>query len=437
MKIILIGYCALILLGAVLLILPFSTRDGQSTSFIDALFTSTSATCVTGLIRFDTFTHWTLFAQIVILCLIQVGGIGYMTLAITLVSFTKKKIGITSRFILQDSMSAPQVGGVVKMTKFIVIGSLTMEAIGAVLLSLYFCPVMGIVEGIYYSIFHSVSAFCNAGFDLMGRFGEFSSLTLLADNWYVCSIIMILIVMGGLGFFVWNDILIQKFKFSKFRLQTKMVLVVSTALLLSGTVFIWLFETKNPEINNQSVSKQILYSLFQSVTARTAGFNTVDLSSMTESSKLFMIFLMFIGGSTGSTAGGMKTTTFAVLALTVASIFRRKKSIELFGRRLEDNVIRTSCCIFVMYIVLVFMSGLLIAQFDNVPILDCIFESVSAIGTVGVTLGITPSLSIASSVVLMLLMIFGRVGSITILLAFASDKNAVQSKMPIEKIQVG
>lgn len=437
MKIILLGYCALILVGAALLSLPFSSKTPGSTNFLDALFTSTSATCVTGLIRFDTFTHWTLFAQIVILILIQIGGIGYMTIAITLVSFTKKKIGLTSRFILQDSIASPQVGGVVKMTKFIFLGSAIMETLGTLLLSFYFCPLLGFGTGLYYSLFHSVSAFCNAGFDLMGRFEQFSSLTSFTDNWYVCSVIMILIIVGGIGFFVWYDMMTNKFSAHKYKLHTKLVLLVTTILIFGGALVIFLFELRNPETDGWSINKRILTSLFQSVTARTAGFNTVDLNAMSQSSKAMMIFLMFIGGSTGSTAGGMKTTTFAVLIMSVITTFRRRKSIEAFGRRLEDSVIRTSCCIFVMYIVLGFATSMIICDIDGQPFMTVLFECSSAIGTVGVTLGITPILSIPSEIIIIFLMLFGRVGSITMLLAFSSEKGTILSRMPSEKIQVG
>ena len=436
MKIILLGYCVIILLGAALLTLPAAIKEG-STSFLDALFTSTSATCVTGLIRFDTFTHWTLLGQIIILFLIQIGGIGYMTVAITFVSLTKKKIGLTSRVILQDSIASPQVGGVVRMTKFIVAGSFIIEATGAILLALYFCPIMGFAEGIYYSIFHSVSSFCNAGFDLMGKFEPFSSLTAFSDNWYVCSVVMVLAVLGGLGFFVLYDILSQKFKFSKFKLHTKLVIVVSAILIVLGTVLILIFESKNPAFNERPLHERILCALFHSVALRTVGFNTIDVYDMTQSSQGFMLFFMLVGGSTGSTAGGMKTTTFAILIMSVVTTFRRKKSIEIFGRRIEDETVRTSCCIFVMYIVISFTAGILICEFEGLPFINCMFESVSAVGTTGITLHLTPSLSIPSEIVIMFLMLFGRVGSITMLLAFASEKSTVPSKFPTEKIQIG
>lgn len=437
MKIILLGYCLIILTGSLLLSIPAATKEG-STSFIDALFTSTSATCVTGLIRFDTFTHWTTFGQIIILFLIQIGGLGYMTLGILLASLTGKKIGLNSRMILQDSIASPQVAGVVKMTKFIVFGSFTVEFIGAFFLAFYFCPRLGIIDGIYYSIFHSISAFCNAGFDLMGNFKTFSSLTGISSNWYVCSVIMTLIIIGGLGFFVWYDILIQKFKCSKFKLHTKLVLSVSVILIVSGALLIWLFEFENFNADNRPLNEQILNSVFQSVTARTAGFNTISLVDMTDSSKVVMMFMMLIGGSTGSTAGGMKTTTLAVLVLTVTATFKKRKSIEIFGRRLEEGIIRTACCIFMMYIFLAITSGIIICEIEGLPFMDCIFETFSAVGTVGITFGITPNISMASEIIIMLLMLFGRVGSITILLAFSSEKtSSVQSKLPVEKIQVG
>lgn len=437
MKILLLGYCAIVLLGAALLTLPFASRGSEGTSFLDALFTSTSATCVTGLTRFDTFVHWSLFGQIIILILIQIGGIGYMTIVIVFVSFTKRKIGLASRFILQDSIASPQVGGVVKMTKFIFAGSVIIEGVGTLLLALYFCPTMGLGEGLYFSLFHSVSSFCNAGFDLMGKFQPSSSLMLFADNWYVCAVIMALIVLGGLGFFVWYDLLMQKFRIRKCRLQTKFVIFVSVILIFAGMFFILLFELKNPEMYDKPWDKKILSALFQSVTTRTAGFYTIDISRLTQSTQAFMIMLMFIGGSTGSTAGGMKTTTAAVLILSIVATFRRKKSIEAFGRRIEDGAIRTSCCIFVMYVVISFFTSMTLCNLEDVPFISAFFECVSAISTVGVSFGITPFVSPVSEVMLILLMLFGRVGSITMLLAFSSEKSAVPSKLPSEKIQVG
>lgn len=360
-----------------------------------------------------------------------------MTLCISIVSVTKQKIGLASRELMQSSVSAPQLGGIVRMTRFILLGTLAIEAVGAILLSFVMCPKFGILKGIWYSIFHSISAFCNAGFDLMGESGDFSSLTVFASNPYLCTVISGLIVIGGLGFFVWRDVIDRKLKFSKYRLQTKVVLVTSLLLIIFGAVLIFLTEIRNPEFTSQSISQQIGSALFQSVSTRTAGFNTIDLSAITHSTMLVMIILMIIGGSPGSTAGGMKTTTFAVLVSSVISTFKRRKSTEMFSRRLEDSITRVAVCVFVMYLTLTVGVAIVISTIDGVSLIQALFESASAVATVGLTTGITPSLSGVSSFLLTLLMLFGRVGSLTMLLAFSSSRSKLQSQKPLEKIQIG
>lgn len=437
MKVILLGYCLIILAGGILLTLPIAARDGVHTPFSDALFTATSATCVTGLIRFDTYSHWSYFGQAVILTLIQVGGIGFMTFAVSVIALTKRKIGLASRVIMQNSISAPQVGGIVRLTRFIIAGTALIEGVGALLLSFYFVPRKGLGEGLWFSVFHSISAFCNAGFDLLGSQQPFSSLTGLAGNWYVNLIIMLLIVVGGLGFFVWSDMVYSKFRFSRLKLQSKLVLTVSALLIFAGAAALYFLELGNPEFVQRPADERVLTSLFQSVTARTAGFNSVDLAQMTQSSRLLMICLMLIGGSAGSTAGGIKTTTFAVLVISVISVFKKKKSVEAFGRRMEDGIVRRASCIFMTYLFLTLFVAMAVSSIDGFPILDTLFESASAVGTVGLTTGITTELSLISKTLVGLLMLIGRVGSITLLLAFSSDRGAVVSKLPLEKIQVG
>lgn len=437
MKIILFGFIVLILLGTLLLCLPISSKSGKATPFLTSYFTATSAVCVTGLIKVDTCNYWSLFGQGVILALIQIGGMGFMTICISAISVTKRKIGLASREIMQSSVSAPQLGGIVKMTRFILIGTLTVELAGAVLLAFDFCPRFGFVKGLWYSLFHSISAFCNAGFDLMGESGDFSSLTAFSSNIYVCTVISILIVIGGLGFFVWRDIIDCRFKISKFRLQTKVVLIMSIILIFTGGFFMFLTELKNPASNSQSIFHQIGSALFQSVSTRTAGFNTIDLSALTHSTLFIMVFLMIIGGSPGSTAGGMKTTTLAVLVSSVISTFKHKKNTELFGRRLEENATRLAMCILSLYIAITSLVAIVIATIDDVPFINALFESTSAIATVGLTTGITTSLCTVSSILLTMLMLFGRVGSLTMLLAFSSYSNRPQSQKPLEKIQLG
>lgn len=438
MKLILGGYLAIILAGTLLLALPGATRGPGSTPVSDCFFTATSATCVTGLVRFDTFTHWTLFGQLVILGLIQTGGIGFVTVAILVMVFAKKKITLSQRSLMQNSISAPQIGGIVRMTKFIAMGTFAVEFAGAVLLAFYFVPRLGMAKGIYFSVFHSVSAFCNAGFDLMGGTeGEFSSLTGFAGEWYLTSIIMLLIFLGGLGFFVWHDVIAHKFRFRRFGLQSKMVLAVSIGLVAAGALVLGVLEWNGSLYESLSVNEKIHASVFQSVSLRTAGFNTVDLAGMTEGAQFIMICLMFIGGSTGSTAGGIKTTTFWILCISIFATFRRKKNIEMFGRRMDEGITRTAACVFMTYLLLTIGVSVLISAIEGLPLLTVLFESVSAMATVGLTFGITPTLGMVSKLLLAFLMLCGRVGSITMLLAFSSDKRVTNSRLPLEKVQIG
>lgn len=437
MRVLLVGYCAIILSGTILLCLPFASRDGVMTPVTDSFFTAASATCVTGLVRYDTYTHWSLFGQLVILLMIQVGGMGFVTIALFTHILARQKIGLSSRVLMREAVSAPQVGGIVRMTGFILKGTFLIEALGAIALAFYFCPKLGFGSGLYYSVFHSISAFCNAGFDLMGRNEAFSSLTAASGNWYVNLVIMALIIIGGLGFFVWKDLLETRFRFKAFRLQTKLVVSATGILLIGGAVLLFVLEIGGTAYEGMGLGERILVSLFQSVTVRTAGFNTVDLAALTEGSIFVMICLMAVGGSTGSTAGGMKTTTAAVLVLSVFTTFKKKKNVECFGRRLEDDITRTASCIFMMYLGLIIASTLVIAAVEGLPILTVMFETTSAVATVGLTLGITTKLSMISKLILAFLMIFGRAGSLTMLLAFSADRPPVASKKPLEKIQLG
>ena len=393
-----------------------------------SFFTATSATCVTGLIRVDTYSHWSWFGQFIIILLIQIGGIGFMTFCIYALTLAKKKIGIISRSIMQNSISSPHVGGIVKMTKFIILATFFIEALGAFFLSFIFCPKLGLVKGLWFSIFHSISAFCNAGFDLMGNFEPYSSLVSFQDNWYLNMIIMLLIIIGGLGFLVWKDIIYNRGHFSKMRLHTKIVITTTIILIFGGALFIYFCEQGNATI---------LSSLFQSVTARTAGFNTVDLSKIRETTQLIIIILMFVGGSSGSTAGGIKTTTIAVMLVNIISMFKQKKGVEVFKRRISDEIVKMASCVLMAYLVLTLIVSLIICQLENISYITVLFECVSAIATVGLTIGITSQLGVISQCLLALLMLFGRVGSITFLLAFASNRVTPLAKAPAEKIQIG
>ena len=437
MRIILLGFLLVIFAGAVLLSLPVATQSGESTSFLDALFTSTSATCVTGLLRFDNYTHWSWFGKAVILVLIQIGGLGFMTMAISIVALTKARIGISTRIVMQNSISAPQVGGIVRLTKKIFLGTAIIESSGTVLLMPYFIPRLGVAKGIVYSVFHSVSAFCNAGFDLMGYNKEFSSLTAQASNWYFNIVIMLLVLIGGLGFVVWFDLIDTRFKFKELHLQSKLVLTVSGVLILVGAVAIFLFELNGTLFENMPLNEKILVSLFHSVMTRTAGFCSVNIYSFTEPTIFTMMCLMLIGGSTGSTAGGLKTTTFAVLILSVVSVVRKRKNMEALGRRLDDDIDRTASCLFVLYIFVSVVSAMIISSIEGIAMVEALLETMSAITTVGYTFGVTPALSVVSEVILMILMMLGRIGSVTVLIALFSNKSKAVSKLPYGEIQIG
>lgn len=438
MKIILFGYLGIILIGTLLLLLPIATREGKYTSFTDSLFTVTSATCVTGLIRFDTFTHFTLFGQLIILALIQIGGLGFMSVALMVMMLARRKIHLSQRSLMQDSISAPELGGIVKMVRFILSGTFVIEGIGAILLSIYYIPTYGYKMGIYMSIFHSISAFCNGGFDVMGGIsGECSSMLSVESNLYVNIILMLLIVLGGLGFFVWHDVLIKKFHIKKFSLQSKVVLSMSLFLIFAGAISLMITEYNGPMYEGYSFGTKLLSCFFQSVSARTAGMNSCNIALMTESGKFIMILLMLIGGSTGSTAGGVKTTTLFVLVLSVSATFHRRKNIEVFGRRLSEDLTRTASCILISYLSVIFVSTVIISSIESLPVLTVLFECTSALATVGITLGITGSLSMISKLIIVILMICGRVGSVTVLLAFAPDKTRSTSQLPLEKLQIG
>lgn len=431
-QVIALGFFGLILIGAALLALPLSSRQMGGASFADCLFTATSAVCVTGLVVRDTVTYWSPFGQAVILLLIQIGGMGVVTAAVSLAFISGRKVGLMQRSIMQESISAPQVGGIMRLTRFIIFTALCIEAAGAALLLPAFVPEFGWGKGSWYAVFHSVSAFCNAGFDLMGVRGEFSSMTGFCGNTLVNVVLILLITIGGIGFLVWNDMRQHGFHWKQYRLQSKIVIVASAVLILAPFAWFYLFE-----MQGLSAGERILPSLFQSVTLRTAGFNTVDLNQISGSGQALMILWMLIGGSPGSTAGGMKTTTAAVLLLTAWSVFRRKDDAACFGRRIGEDAVKNAIAVLTMYFLLFFTGGFLISRLENLPLLPCLFETASALGTVGLSLGITGGLGLASRSILILLMFLGRVGGLTLIYAAQSIKKSPRSTLPVEKITVG
>lgn len=430
-QIIIFGFAGAIILGTVLLMLPISSASGNMTPFSDALFTSTSAVCVTGLVIHDTATHWSMFGQFAILLMIQIGGLGIVTLSVAMAMLAGRKIGLMQRSTLQNAISAPKVGGIVKLTGFILKTTFLIELIGAILLSTVFCRECG-VKGIWLGIFHSVSAFCNAGFDLMGTKAPFSSLTSYSAQPLINAVIMLLIIIGGIGFLVWEDVKTNEHHIKKYRMQTKVVLSATLFLIMLPAIYFYF-----AEFNELSLNERILNSMFQSVTPRTAGFNTADLTKISGIGQVITIILMLIGGSPGSTAGGMKTTTVAVLIFSAISVFRKKDDVECFGRRIADATLKNAAAILLMYLLLFLTGGLIISGVENLPLMDCLFESASAIGTVGLTLGITPTLGTVSRIVLIGLMFFGRVGGLTLIFAALSNKQHNISKKPQERITVG
>lgn len=430
-QIIIFGFLGVILLGTIFLMLPISTRPGIATPFSDALFTSTSAVCVTGLVLHDTATYWSFFGQVVILFLIQIGGLGVITVAASFAMISGRKISLMQRSTMQEAVSAPKVGGIVRLTNFIVKTTLVIELLGAAIMAPVFCRDFG-VKGLWMALFHSVSAFCNAGFDLTGTTEAFSSLISYASEPVINLTTMSLVVIGGIGFLTWDDFRSNKLHWHKYRLQTKVILCTTVILLIIPAVYFFFFEFTALE-----PGKRILCSLFQSVTPRTAGFNTIDLTSLRESGQAIIILLMLIGGSPGSTAGGMKTTTITVLFATALSTFRRKEYTHFWGRRIEDGVVKNAATIGLLYIALFFFGGLTISIAEGLPMLTCLFEAASAVGTVGLSLGITPILGISSRVILILLMFFGRVGGLTLIFAALSGTRKQMAKLPLEKITVG
>lgn len=436
-QIIILGFLLLIFTGAVLLMLPFSTQEPGGASFGDALFTATSATCVTGLVLHDTALYWSPFGQLVILLLIQVGGMGVVTIAVAIFMFAGKRIGLKQRWVMQESISAPQVGGIVRMTGFILKNAFLIEGIGALLLALRFCPQFGLGRGLWYAVFHSVSAFCNAGFDLMGVNSPFSSLTDYVGDPLVSNVIAFLIIIGGVGFLTWNDIREHKLHFRRYRLQSKLILTTTLALILTGLLFFLLYEFEQGQWVDMSLWERINAAFFQSVTPRTAGFNTVDLTGLSQPAQLLIILLMLVGGSPGSTAGGFKTTTLAVMLLGIRAVFRHKERPQCFGRRIADESIRNASAIFLLYLLLFLTGGILICCIDGVPLMAALFEAASAIGTVGLSLGITPELSGASRLILIFLMYFGRVGGLTMIYAVTAKGAPELSQFPQERVTIG
>lgn len=436
-----VGFAAVILIGAILLSLPIATQTGERTSFLDSLFTATSAVCVTGLVVVDTATYWNFFGQIVIIILIQIGGLGFMTITTLFSLIVKKRINLKERLLIQESLNQIDLSGLVKLTRYILLMTFVIEGIGALILSTVFIPQFGFIRGSWYSIFHAISAFCNAGFDLMGNVtGPYSSLMYYVNNTTITLAISALIILGGLGFPVILDIVKNK-KISKLNMHSKIVLISTSILIVVGMLFILIVEYKNVgTLGNLSLKGKILASLFQSVTIRTAGFATIDLTILHQATLFIMMIFMFVGASPASTGGGVKTTTIAVLILTVKSFLLGKEDIEVFGRRITSSTVRKSVGIFFVGVLAVLTGILLIVLIEpKFDLLEASFEVVSALATVGLSIGGSPNLTFIGKLLIVIYMFMGRVGLLTIFLALVAKNtvNKQQIRYPEGRIIVG
>lgn len=433
-RLIAISFVAVILIGMILLCTPFASASGEWTSLIDALFTATTSTCVTGLVVVDTPTHWSFFGQIVILVLIQIGGIGFMSLITLFSFFVRHQVSLHERRLLLQSTGALHMSGVMASFRHLLLGTFVIEGLGALALAYRFCPIYG-KKGIWYAIFHSVSAFCNAGIDLVGT-AEMPSLMGYADDLLVTGTVMFLIVMGGLGFLVWHDILKSGFRFRKMELHSKLVLTITGVLILGGAFLLYLTE-RNASMADMNEGQKLWNALFQSVTTRTAGYITVDQSALSESGALVSILLMFIGGSPGSTAGGVKTTTMLVFLLCSWNLAHNRESITAFKRRIDNRIVRQAGAVVCFYLLMILTATALICVLEPVGLKKVLFEVTSAMATVGLSMGMTPTLGVLSKLILILLMYAGRLGGLSLFLALAESDGQAPIERPVEKILIG
>lgn len=441
-QILAIGFAVVIFTGGILLTLPIAATDGKSTPFIDCLFTSTSAVCVTGLVTVDTGTHWTYFGKTVIICLIEIGGLGFMSFATLFALILGKRITLRERLVMQEAMNTFDLQGLVKMAKYVLIFTFSIEGAGALLLSTQFIPKFGLAKGVYYSLFHAISAFCNAGFDLLGEYsGPFSSLTSFADNSVIILTIGGLIAIGGIGFSVILELYNYK-ACKKLSLHTKVVLSVTGFLIIFGAILMFLFEVNNPAtIKNMSFKGKVLSALFASISPRTAGFNSISTSDMTTAGIFLTTILMFIGGSPGSTAGGIKTSTMGILLSTLISVIKGREDTEIFKKRINKEIVYRALAITMIGLALVVVVTMILSITEagkpGITFAYLLYEATSAFGTVGLTLGLTTKLSFIGKIVVALTMYAGRVGPLTLAIALAKKKTSNAIKYPEDKILVG
>lgn len=424
MQIIAIVFLAAILTGALLLCLPLSSVSREPTNFLTALFTATSATCVTGLTLVETGMYWSSFGQAVILLLIQIGGLGFMTLVSMFFMLAHRKIGLKERMILAQSMGVEELNGILRLLRHVLIGTFSIELLGALVLTLHFLQDMGLGTAVWWGIFHSVSAFCNAGFDIMSAVDTGGSLTHLCTDPTVNVTIMLLITLGGLGFVVWQDVAEHR-SFRRLSVYTRLVLILSGVLMIGGAALFAVLEWNNPQtIGDMTTGEKLLACFFQSVTTRTAGYYTVPQSALTDNSKAVSDILMLIGGSSGSTAGGIKTVSVGLLFLSAWATARGKSRVTVFHRTIDEKQIRHAVAIAILMVAVSFSAGIFVSATNGVPLEDSLYETISAIATVGLSTGITAGLNVASKLILIILMFFGRVGIMTISLGFLLSDQA-------------
>lgn len=438
-QIIALAFAGIILLGTGLLCLPFASRDGMSAGLLTSLFTATSSTCVTGLILVDTWTQWSGFGQIVILCLIEVGGLGFMSVASVVLFALRGRIGLRQRMLMAQALSVNELQGVVRLQKWVLLGSLVIQLTGAAILVLRFLATgYGLGQSVKWGVFHAISAFCNAGFDITGVISPGASLNVFNNDPVVCITIMALVVIGGLGFFVWEEVATKR-SFKKFSVYTKLVLITSAVLILGGATLVALLEWNNPEtLGGMPVPQKILNAFFQSVTVRTAGFTSFDQGAMSDAGKALSIFLMFIGGSSGSTAGGIKTVTFLVMVLFILHRARGRSTVTVFKKTIPHEKIMDATTIVSILVGLAFAGAIVICATTPVSFADALYETASALATVGLTTGITPNLSLIAKLMLIVFMYFGRVGILTISLGFMmSDKAEERYRYAYTNLLIG
>ena len=434
-QIIALGFLLMIIAGTILLMLPLASRSGRSAGFLTSLFTATSASCVTGLVVQDTFLHWSVFGQIVILVLIQVGGLGFMTIATFFFLFMRRRMGLRNREVLSESINVSRVGEIQSLAKKILIGAFLFEVLGAAVLAVRFIPMYGPLKGLWFSVFHSVSAFCNAGFDLMGGSGAYVSMTPFSGDALVTITLIVLILVGGLGFVVWADLVEKRLRSRHWRLQTKVVLAATVILVIVPALLFYLME-RSVSGAGRSFGEQILCAFFNSVTPRTAGMSTVDLASLSDGSKLLTTILMFIGGCPGSTAGGVKTVTVVVVLVFLAARIRGRSYVGMFGRRVPDEAVTKAFTVIGINLLLALVGTLIITVY-GFDLSDAMLEAFSAIGTVGLSTGITRELGTVCRLLLILLMYCGRLGSVSFATALLEKRSRPPVTAPAEELLIG